>query len=90
MHESDFLQVDLEPNLGGNTLQEVNRGAALEVRQDWEVPDSALQDVAAKFWAGICPVDARRHAERNEVEVYSGSCFVEYMEEQVRIPTDVR
>ena len=49
-----------------------------------------LQAVAAKSnWAGVFPVDARWHAERDEVEVQSCGFFVKYMEEQARILTGV-
>ena len=44
----------------------------------------ALQVVVDKsFWAGVFSVDACWHAECDEVEVNSGGCFVEYVEEQV-------
>ena len=63
-------------------FQEVDHGVALQLRQDQEAPSSALWAVAAKScWEGVCPVDARRHAECDEVEGYSSGCFVKYVED---------
>ena len=68
----------------------VDCGVLLEVQQDQEAPILALQAVAAEScWAGVCPVDTHRHAERDEVEVHSSGFFVEYVEEQAHVLTDV-
>ena len=79
------------PNLSGYALQEVDGGVTLEVRWDWEEPGPALLAVAAESClAGVRPVDTRRHAEHDKVEVYSDDSFVEYVEEQAHVLADVR
>ena len=88
--ESALLQVNPESNLGGNTLHEFDRGAALQVWRDWEAPSSALQAVSVKScWVGVRPVDTRWHAEHNKVEVHSSVYFVNYVEEQAHVLADV-
>ena len=33
-------------------------------------------------WAGVCPIEACWHEERDKIDIHSRCCFVKYVEEQ--------